>query len=142
LSAPDPALLPREPEPGSPVFAEPWHAEVLALAHGLTRAGLFTASEWADALGAEIRRSGDLGQPDTEATYYAAALAALQGLVAARSPAVGDRLHARVEAWRRAYLNTPHGRPVTLAAAEGAAPEHGGHHPHHHHHGHDYGRAH
>jgi len=31
--APEAALLPREPSPGAPVFAEPWHAEVLGIAN-------------------------------------------------------------------------------------------------------------
>ena len=82
-------ILPREPAPGTPVFAEPWHAEVLAIAHALTRSGLFTVGEWADALGAEIRRSEMAGGADSEASYYRAALAALERLVGAGSPETG-----------------------------------------------------
>lgn len=110
------ALLPREPAPGAPVFAEPWHAEVLAIASALTRSGLFTPAEWAEALGAEIRRAGEPGHPDTEASYYRCALAALEALVGDKSPETGGSLASRVEVWRRAYLNTPHGNPVELAA--------------------------
>jgi nitrile hydratase accessory protein len=135
LNAPEAATIrPREARPGAPVFAEPWHAEVLALAYALTRAGMFPAAEWAAALGAEIRLAGDAGRPDTEATYYAAALAALERLVAEKSPETGGSLADRVEAWRRAYLNTPHGRPVTLAAAD--HPVENG--PDHHHHDRDH----
>lgn len=126
MSGAEPALLPPEPEPGAPVFAEPWHAEVLGIAHALTRAGMFAASEWAETLGAEIRRRNESGEPDTDETYYRAALAALERLVGAKWPETGAALRERVEAWRRAYLNTPHGRPVTLAAA--AAPVENGHH--------------
>ena len=133
MNAPEPVTIrPRAPRPGGPVFAEPWHAEVLGLAHALTRAGMFSAAEWAAMLGAEIRRAGDAGRPDTEATYYGAALAALERLVAEKSPETGGSLADRVEAWRRAYLNTPHGRPVTLAAADHPVENHG----HHDHHGH------
>ena len=53
MSGPEAALLPREPAAGTPVFAEPWHAEVLAVAFALTRDGIFSAGEWADALGAD-----------------------------------------------------------------------------------------
>lgn len=118
-------LLPREPAPGSPVFAELWHAEVLAVAYALTRAGMFSAGEWAEALGAEIRKAREAGRPDDEETYYRAVLAALERLVGDKSPETGESLAARVEAWRRAYLNTPHGQPVTLAA--GAHPVENGH---------------
>jgi nitrile hydratase accessory protein len=139
LSGPEAAFRPREPEPGSPVFAEPWHAEVLAMACSLAREGLFSPAEWAQALGAERRLDVAAGRPDTEAAYYEAALRALESLVSGRSPEVGASLPPRVEAWRRAYLNTPHGRPVTLDAADGPDPgrhheDHGGHD----HHGHDH----
>jgi nitrile hydratase accessory protein len=134
LSAPEVgALLPREPAPGAPVFGEPWHAEVLAIAYALTRSGLFTPAAWAEALGAEIRRSGAAGEPDSEASYYRAALAALERLVGAGSPQTGESLDERVEAWRRAYLNTPHGQPVTLAAGEGPVDKHRHAHDDHHH---------
>jgi nitrile hydratase accessory protein len=97
------------------VFAEPWHAEVLALADGLVQAGLFSAADWAEALGASLRDSAARGLPDNDGTYYAAALAALEGLVAARSPETGAAQPERIAAWRRAYLRTPHGQPVELA---------------------------
>lgn len=126
------AVLPREPAPGSPVFAEPWHAEVLAVAHALTRAGLFTTSEWAATLGAEVRNATEAGLPDTDATYYRSALAALERLVRDKSPETGESLEERVEAWRRAYLHTPHGRPVVLAAAAHPAENDHDHHRHGH----------
>jgi S1-C subfamily serine protease len=45
-----------------------------------------------------------------------AALRALERLVAAGGGLPAPVLAERVEAWRRAYLNTPHGRPVQLSA--------------------------
>jgi len=122
LSRPEPAAIwPREGKPDAPVFAEPWHAQVLAVAYGLSVSGLFSASDWATALGAALRQSEERGEPDTDETYYAAALVALEKLVAERAPATGDAHPARIEAWRRAYLRTPHGKPVELAA--GLDPE-------------------
>ena len=142
MSAPEAALLPRDGPPGAPVFAEPWHAEVLGIANALIRGGMFSPAEWASALGAEIRALGAAGAADTEQSYYRAALGALERLVGEKSPETGGSLLERVEAWRRAYLNTPHGQPVTLAAAalpEGDHEHHHDHdHSHHHHHeGHD-----
>jgi len=123
------------------VFALPWHAEVLGIANALIGAGTYTAAEWAETLGAEIRRLSDAGERDTESTYYRAALAALERLVATKSPETGGSLHDRVEAWRRAYINTPHGKPVLLSAADGPALEHDQGH-HHHGHGHYLGHHH
>jgi nitrile hydratase accessory protein len=117
LRAPETALLPREPSPGAPVFAVPWHAEVLGIANALMQSGMFSEVEWAETLGVAIRRIADAGEPDNEETYYQAVLGSLEQLVGEKSPVAGGLLLDRVEAWRRAYLNTPHGQPVTLDAA-------------------------
>jgi hypothetical protein len=48
-----------------PLFEQPWQADVLAMADGLRDRGLFTAGEWASALGAALRQAADHGAPDT-----------------------------------------------------------------------------
>lgn len=97
------------------LFAEPWQAEVLAIAYTLSMRGVFTPGEWSATLGAELSRREAEGAPDTMATYYEAALAALEKL-ATEAGIGGAMLDARVEAWREAYLETPHGHPVELDA--------------------------
>ncbi len=109
-------MLPREAPPGAPVFDEAWQAQALGLANVLVAAGLFSAAEWAEALGAALRDASRRGLPDDQDTYYRAVLAAVEGLVATRLPATGSALAGRIEEWRRAYLATPHGKPVELAA--------------------------
>jgi nitrile hydratase accessory protein len=110
------AALPRPREAAEgPVFAEPWHAEVLAVACALTATGLFSTHEWAGCLGSALGNARRNGEPDTEDTYYRSALRALEQLVAERSPEIATRLEVRVEEWRSAYLDTPHGKPVELA---------------------------
>ena len=118
------AITPPKPQDAGPIFAEPWHAQVLAIADTLTRAGLFSAADWAARLGARIKDGQARGDPDNQETYYGCALAALEALIAERSPQTGSALSERVEQWRRAYLNTPHGRPVELAAGLGGAHGH------------------
>lgn len=105
MFAPDDPLAPR-----SEVFAEPWYAETLALADAMIRTGHFSASEWAEALGSALAQAETDGQPDTEATYYAAALSALETL----APLPPADLAARKSAWAEAYAHTPHGQPVRL----------------------------
>jgi len=132
LSDPNSALLPREPAEGAPTFAVPWHAEALGIANVLIESGMFSATDWAEALGEEIRQRA--AEPDTDETYYRAVLAALERLVSEKSPSTGGSLSQRVEAWRRAYINTPHGKPVTLAAADRPHLDHDhDHHGDHHH---------
>lgn len=96
------------------MFAEPWHAEVLALAYALTATDLFSPSAWAEALGASLEYARQSGERGTEETYYRAALDALERLIIDCSPVTAALIEARVEEWRRAYLETPHGHPVEL----------------------------
>jgi nitrile hydratase accessory protein len=100
-----------------PLFEQPWQADVLAIADVLRDRGLFSAGEWASALGAALREVADHGVPDTPETYYRCALAALEALLSRHAPEIAMAMPGRVSAWRSAYLNTPHGQPVELAAA-------------------------
>ena len=111
-------LARRDAEPG---FDEPWQAQVLALAFNLIEQDVFSASQWSDALGAALKHAEACGEPDVPQTYYQAALAALEILLTADGRIAADNLTDRVEAWRRAYLNTPHGHPVELSAALGTS---------------------
>jgi nitrile hydratase accessory protein len=101
---------------GEPAFNEPWQAQVLALAFALSKVGVFTPVQWSDVLGRELRHAARRGDPDNQTTYYAAALAALEGLIAADGRVTPDGLSSRIEQWRCAYLKTPHGKPVELSA--------------------------
>ncbi len=104
----------RKPLFREPLFHEPWEAQVFALAHSLKERGVFSASEWAAALGAEIKKAQAAGDPDTGATYYRHWLAALEGLVAAKGLADAQKIAHTREAWRRACARTPHGAPIVL----------------------------
>ena len=105
---------------GALAFDEPWQAQLLGLAYALSQAGVFTPAAWSDTLGAELRAAAIRGAPDTQTTYYEAALAALERLTA--GGVSNAELAARITAWRRAYETTPHGQPVTLGSDDD--PEH------------------
>jgi nitrile hydratase accessory protein len=72
--------IPRDRD--GPVFREPWEAQAFAMAVTLQARGLFTWSEWAAALGEEIKRAQAAGDPDTGETYYRHWLATLERMVA------------------------------------------------------------
>lgn len=97
-----------------PVFREPWEAQAFAMAVALRERGVFTASEWAETLGAEIKRAQTAGDPDTGATYYRHWLAALERIVAAKGLSDRATLHRYSDAWSHAALRTPHGTPIEL----------------------------
>ena len=108
--------LPRDQE--GPVFNEPWEAQAFALAVRLSEVGCFTWSEWAIALSREITAAQARGDPDLGQTYYRHWLNALERICIDKGVVDREDMHWRLEAWRRAYLCTPHGQPVELSAAD------------------------
>ncbi|MBM4068270.1 MAG: nitrile hydratase accessory protein [Planctomycetes bacterium] len=108
--------LPRDEQ--GPVFREPWQAHAFALAVRLSEAGCFTWAEWAATLSDEIKAAQQRGDPDLGDTYYEHWLAALERLCVGKGLLdIADMLR-RKEEWRRAYLNTPHGKPIELSAGQ------------------------
>jgi nitrile hydratase accessory protein len=101
-----------------PVFREPWEAQAFAMALMLHERGVFTWTEWAETLGAEIKRAQAAGDPDTGETYYHHWLATLERLVAAKGVATPEVLHRTRDAWDHAADRTPHGRPIVLQAED------------------------
>jgi nitrile hydratase accessory protein len=101
-----------------PVFREPWEAQAFAMALTLHERGLFTWTEWATALAAEIKRAQANGDPDTGETYYRHWLATLERLVAEKGVASAETLLRYHDAWDHAADRTPHGQPIELTAAD------------------------
>ncbi len=99
---------------GAPPFAEPWQAQAFALAVKLQDAGHFTATEWAEALGREIKAAQARGDPDDGSTYYSHWLAALRRLLREKGLVGDGDLEARKTAWAEAHARAPHGQPVEL----------------------------
>ena len=97
-----------------PVFREPWEAQAFAMTLALRERGLFTWSEWATALGAEIKRAQAAGDPDSGETYYLHWLSALEKLVAEKGVTTTETLHRYRDAWEHACDRTPHGQPIEL----------------------------
>jgi len=107
--------LPRLPrDADGPVFAEPWQAQVFALAVQLSAEGHFTWKEWAATLADELKADPERGEPDDGSRYYHCWLTALERLVVAKRLSDTAALMARKDAWAEAYQRTPHGKPVEL----------------------------
>ncbi|MCC6194533.1 MAG: nitrile hydratase accessory protein [Burkholderiales bacterium] len=120
----------------NPVFGAPWQAQAFALTLALHERGVFSWSEWTQALSAEIAAhaghdDGDvfppkrrcappppegasaLGRPGG-ADYYEHWLAALERLAAAKGLVSEPELTQRMHAWQSAARRTPHGKPIEL----------------------------
>jgi len=115
LSIDDLPALPRDDD--GPVFNQPWEARAFALAVRLSEAGCFTWPEWVEIFSREIKAAQERGDPDLGDTYYQHWLNALERICTAKDLVGSEDMRRRKDAWRRAYLNTPHGRPIDLAVA-------------------------
>ena len=117
MNLPEDALGPLRRKDGDPTFDEAWQAQALAIADTLVNAGVVTATHWAEALGSELKSAARAGAADDADTYYLAVLGTVEKLLRQIEIIGRDELDARVEAWRQAYLTTPHGEPVDLQVA-------------------------
>jgi nitrile hydratase accessory protein len=104
--------LPRDGE--GPVFGQPWQAHAFAMTLSLHERGVFTWTEWANALSREIRSAAHRDGSSHAETYYLCWLKALEALMAAKGIASSQELNRLQEAWRRAAERTPHGLPIFL----------------------------
>ena len=112
------SLVPAVPSDAQgPVFAEPWEAQAFALAINAHARGLFSWSEWAAELSAQIKAAQAAGDPDTGQTYYRHWLATLEALTIQKGAASRVQLEQVQQAWDRAAKATPHGQPVVLEDA-------------------------
>src|ERR1700686_5139725 len=102
--------IPRDAD--GPVFREPWEAQAFAMTLALHERGLFTWTEWAAALAAEIKRAQAAGDPDTGETYYSHWLAALEKLVAEKGVTTSETLHRYRDARDHAWVRTPPGKAI------------------------------
>lgn len=115
--APPIASIPRDAE--GPVFREPWEAQAFALVVQLHQRGVFTWTEWADALSAEIRAVRERGEADSGADYYRHWLRALEHLLAAKQVADEPQLAARrahlLANWPSGHDHVARREPVAVA---------------------------
>lgn len=103
----------------APNFCEPWEAQAFAMVVALQDRGLFTAVEWAEALGKQVHaEDAALDGHD----YYERWLAALEVLLQAKGVAVPETIDSLAAAWQRAAHATPHGQPIVLGNDPLGAP--------------------
>lgn len=98
-----------------PPFKEPWHAQVFALTHALAHQGHFTWVEWAREFSAALANAEANGGPRDGSDYYLVWATTLEQMAAARELASSSEHAEHTEAWRAAYVSTPHGQPVELS---------------------------
>ena len=107
--------LPKLPrDDAGPVFQKPWQAQVFALAVSLCESGYFSWSEWVESFSKQIKQAQQEGDPDLGDSYYNHWLNNLESMVSLKNIVLTQELLNLKEAWRKAYLRTPHGMPIEL----------------------------
>lgn len=104
--------IPRDAQ--GPVFAAPWQAQAFALVVALQERGVFSAEEWAQALGAEIAEAVAEGGCRDGSDYYERWCEALEHLLVDKGLTTHPSVDALAAAWARAAQATPHGEPIRL----------------------------
>lgn len=99
---------------GLPVFEQEWQAQILAMVDALIINKSIEPASWSKSFGAGLKRARAAGQPDDLGTYYTVALDTLEMLVTEQCKVTEVELSNRRQAWKQAYLSTPHGQPVRL----------------------------
>ena len=104
----------RRPDADRP-FEAPWHAAAFALVIGLYEAGLFSWQDWAATLARPLANDQNAGQLDGSDDYYAAWLTAMEVLLQDKNITAGAEIADVMASWRKAYLDTPHGKPMQIS---------------------------
>src|SRR5258708_36504954 len=106
------------PPDDTPGFREPLEAQAFAIVVALHQQGLFSWSEWSQALSSQIAAAQTTHIPDNGETYYQHWLAALEALVAAKGLSSREELTRYQRAWERAAHRTPHGMSIDLQSED------------------------
>jgi len=101
-----------------PVFEAPWHAQLFALTVHLHDQGYFSWPDWTMHFGITLKKHGLAAELNGGDDYFNAWLDSLESLLCDAGHGDAAVLADLAEAWRSAYLRTPHGRPVILSAQD------------------------
>ncbi|SHN21127.1 nitrile hydratase accessory protein [Pseudomonas asturiensis] len=110
-------------------FDYPWQAGMFSLTVNLYKTGLFPWSQWVEFFSNEIKRSPRRPDESVNDAYYRQWAVAFEAMLETLGLVTGESVEETAQAWRLAYLNTPHGLPVLLENANCSPAK-----AHHHHH--------
>ena len=98
----------------TPVFEEPWHAQVFAITVALNETGVFQWTDWVSRFGAKLKQRGLNRDLNGGSDYFQAWIETLEDFLADQKIALPNDLQVLKSAWKQAYLQTPHGQSVKI----------------------------
>ena len=95
-------------------FHEPWHAQIFALTVHLNEQGHFDWKNWSEVFSDNLSSKGSKNLIIDDNDYYLIWLTTLEEFLGAKGKIQCGEITQYFQAWREAFLNTPHGQPVSL----------------------------
>ena len=94
-------------------FQKPWHAQVFAITVSLSEKKIFEWKEFSDFLAKEIKMDNNEARNGSD-DYFNSWLRALEQLLKKKNITNIEKITKTSNLWRKAFLNTPHGRAVKI----------------------------
>jgi|TARA_B100001057_G_scaffold390066_1_gene397947 nitrile hydratase accessory protein len=96
-------------------FNEPWHAHIFAITVHLNEQGHFDWNDWSKVFSTALSSKGSENLIINDDDYYLIWLRTLEKFLREAGKIQSDEIMQYFRDWEAAFLNTPHGQPVTLA---------------------------
>lgn len=96
-------------------FNEPWHAHIFAITVHLNEQGHFDWNDWSKVFSTALSSKGSENLIINDDDYYLIWLRTLEKFLRETGKIQSDEIMQYFRDWEAAFLNTPHGQPVTLA---------------------------
>jgi nitrile hydratase accessory protein len=96
-------------------FQNPWHGQVFAITVQLSENGNFSWTEFVEIFGNSLKEARlKLSNLNGNDDYFNCWLTALEKMIIFKKLGNIDVLSLLKEDWTKAYLSTPHGKPVKI----------------------------
>jgi nitrile hydratase accessory protein len=96
-------------------FNEPWHAHIFAITVHLNEQGHFDWNDWSKVFSTALSSKDSENLIINDDDYYLIWLRTLEKFLREAGKIQSDEIMQYFRDWEAAFLNTPHGQPVTLA---------------------------
>lgn len=102
---------------GEAPFNDSWEAEAYAMGNLLVKLNHLSPKEWMDLMAESIKEAQNHGDPDTGDTYYNHWCRSIEKFCFLSGLSDPDQHRNKLDLWKKAINNTPHGVPLAIENA-------------------------